>query len=89
MKVPREAWIIGAQLLGVLLVLQLVKEGLKAGAGAVGDAANKVNPLNRDNVFAGAANSATEAVTGDPSLGGYLHDFFHGDPFNRSSFNGG
>lgn len=40
---------------------------------AVGSA---INPLNPNNVFAGAANAVTEAVTGDPSLGGLLCDLF-------------
>ena len=68
----RDLLLIGA----VLLVGLYVAHKASAAAQA---AANAVNPLNHDNIFAGAVNGAGAAVSGDPnwSLGGWLYDVTH------------
>ena len=60
-------------------------------AAAVGEkvsaAAQAVNPLNPDNVFASSVNSVGETITGqsDWSLGGWLYDTTHADPVKQAT----
>lgn len=62
----------------------------KAAPQAIKDAANAVNPLNPDNVFAGGVNAVGGAIVTDPagpgknadggwSLGAWLYDVTSGD----------
>lgn len=58
------------------------KKLLDAGA----KAANAVNPLNHDNVFATSVNDVGASVTGDKdfTLGGAIYDLFHSDPLSNT-----
>ena len=64
--------------LGLVLIIGAAWAGKKAVA-AVGDVAQAVNPLNPDNVFAGAVNATGAAVSGNPdfSLGAWLWELTH------------
>lgn len=54
---------------------------LKAAVPSAGQAAQAVNPLNPNNVFAGAANSAASTLSGQPNtLGGWIYDLTHTTP---------
>lgn len=73
-----------AMLAGVALVLYFVaKREVGAGARALG---NAVNPLNPDNVFARSTDALGGSLTGDPSwsLGSWLYDQFN-PPYNPNA----
>lgn len=85
---------VGVMVGGFLLYRASQAAGAAAGAvvDAVGDAAQAVNPLNPDNVFTEAVNTAGGAVMslggsnvagmnadGSWTLGGYLYDMTHRD----------
>ena len=52
----------------------------RAGAQAVKDVGNAVNPTNPENVFYEGVNSTGEALTGDEdfTLGGWIYETIHG-----------
>jgi hypothetical protein len=49
--------------------------------GAIKDAGQAINPVNRDNVFYSGVNSVGEAISGDKNftLGGWLYDLTHSE----------
>jgi hypothetical protein len=74
--------------LGVLAIV-LYKAVPKLADAAAG-AANAVNPLNHDNVFAGGVNNVGAAVSGDPgwTLGGWVYDVTHANPNTSPTWDG-
>lgn len=66
---------------GVAVVAYIAYKAVPKVAAAVGDAAQAVNPLNHDNVIAGAANKVGGIIAGDESgnwtLGGWIYDLTH------------
>lgn len=71
-----------AIIVGGVAVLGLVAyKAIPKVAGAVGDAAQAVNPLNHDNVIAGGVNKVGGIIAGDTSgnwtLGGWFYDLTH------------
>lgn len=74
---------------GLLLAAYVGYKAYTKGAQAVTDVAQAVNPLNHDNIFAGAVNAVGEAVSepdsagmnadGSWSLGGWIFDVTHPD----------
>lgn len=79
MKLPPQAWYV----LGGFVLLGLI---YWKGKGAVTAAANAVNPVNHDNVFASGVNGVGTAVTGDDdfSLGARIYDWTHpSNPFTK------
>lgn len=65
----------------LVAVAWYIKKKLGAAGEKVVQAANAVNPLNHDNVFAKASNFATVKLTGDQhaTLGTKIYDWFHPD----------
>lgn len=55
-----------------VVVLAGAAWAVRRGAATLPQVAAAINPLNPNNVFASGANSAVQAVTGEPSLGGWL-----------------
>jgi len=54
-----------------VVVLAVLAYVAKRGLPALGTA---INPLNPENIFISGADGVTQAITGDPSFGGWLHD---------------
>lgn len=77
-SIPAPVWQLASSVVGGLVVLYLVKHyGAKA--------AEAVNPLNHDNVFAASVNAAGAELTGKPfSLGSWIYDKTHSDEFEES-----
>lgn len=84
MKIPQETIIVGSALAAILVLVYLAK---RAAADAVAGAAQAVNPLNPDNIFANVVNSTGAAITGADSfsLGAEIYNLTHPDPFNNST----
>lgn len=66
---------------GVAVIAYVAYKAVPKVAAAVGDAAQAVNPLNRDNVIAGSVNKVGGIIAGDESgawtLGGWIYDLTH------------
>ncbi|WP_430414467.1 hypothetical protein [Marinobacter adhaerens] len=65
-----------------LIVLGVTALGLWYFKGLPGKAANAVNPVNPDNIFAGGVNNVGKAISMDEgwSLGGWLYKTFNDVP---------
>lgn len=84
----------GVVVLGVVVWKVAGKAGelASSAAEAAKDAAQAVNPLNNDNVFATTVNDVGAVITGNPqgswSLGSWIYDVTHPEPANTGGATG-
>lgn len=69
----------------IVAVVVVIFAGRKL-ADTAAKAANAVNPLNHDNIFATGVNDLGANLTGDKdfTLGGWFYDFTHADPLKQA-----
>jgi hypothetical protein len=75
-----------AAIAGVGLVAWKLNDSLPAVGDKLRELGQAVNPFNPDNVVATGVNTVVSAATGrDETLGGWLYDVTHADPFSAGS----